>query len=95
MAPRSKGRQAVYLVVPPPDWKPQRLWDFPPSFSAGQIVARNLTPQTAAGYARAHNKGILERFQRDKVRIDKWAIVGRHLKAKWHDRSQEQKGGVS
>lgn len=95
MAFRSKGRQAVYLVSPPPDWKPQRLWDFPPVFSDGQLVARNLTPQTAAGYARTHNKGVLERFQREKIAIDRWAIVGRHLKANWHDRSQELKGGVA
>lgn len=95
MASRSKGRQAVYLVSPPPDWKPQRPWDFPPSFSTGQLVAKNLTPQTAAGYARTANKATLERFQRDKTPIDKWAIVGRHLKANWHDRSQEQRGGVA
>ncbi|MGI6417269.1 MAG: hypothetical protein ACOX1P_16530 [Thermoguttaceae bacterium] len=93
MAPRSKGRQAVYLVVPPPDWKPQRLWDFPPSFSDGEIVARNLTPQTAAGYARTHNKAALERQQRQKLPIDKWAIVGRHLKANWHGSRQPEKGG--
>ena len=87
MANRLKGRQAVYLVMPPPDWKPQRLWDFPPKFSTGQLVARNLTPSNAAGYVRTHNKAALEHSQRSEP-IGTWALSVRYVRPSWRARKQ-------
>jgi hypothetical protein len=94
MSSRSKGRQAVYLVQVPADWKPQRYWDFPPIFSGGELIARNLTPSDAAGHARTHNKAQIVRSQQRKLPVQGWAIVGRHLKANWHDRGQGREGGA-
>ncbi|MFH1923802.1 MAG: hypothetical protein ABIP48_28420 [Planctomycetota bacterium] len=51
-----RGRQRVYVVTVPDDWRPQRLWDAPPTFAAGQLVAKNLRPTEAAGFCRTHNK---------------------------------------
>ena len=95
MAPRSKGRQAVYLVQVPAEWRPDRYWSYPPVFSGGELVAKNLTPADAAGHARCHNKAKLERLQRHKQPVESWAIVVRHLKANWHGSRQVEKGGVS
>lgn len=63
MTRRLKGKQAVYLVSVPTDWKPQRLWDRPPAFSQGVLHARNLTPRDAIGFARSFNKGAVDRLQ--------------------------------
>lgn len=81
MVNRLKGKQAVYLILPTPDWKPQRLWDFPPSFTAGVLHARNLTPRDAVGFARGYNKGAVECLQRGEPH--QWAIVVRYTRPSW------------
>ena len=92
MTRRLRGHQAVYLVTPPPGWKPQRLWDFPPEFTTGQLVARNLRPADAAGYARSHNKAAIEQSQRGEP-IATWAIYARQLRPNWRPRKQGQAQG--
>jgi len=83
MASKAGGRQAVFLVTPPDDWKPERPWSFPPFFANGQLVATRQTAAEAAGFARLYNKRALEQFQRDKEPVTSWAVVFRHLKPNW------------
>lgn len=80
---RLRGRQAVYLVTVPPDWKPQRLWDWPPTFTDGQLVAKNLPPASALGYCRTYNKNRVEAQQQGGEPIGTWALYVRHLKPNW------------
>ena len=93
MASRS-GRQAIFLVKPPEDWKPQRPWSVPPAFTDGVLVAAKKSPREAASYARLHNKQALERQQRTKEPIPTWAVVFRFLKASWHG-TPAPKGGAA
>ncbi|MFH1266677.1 MAG: hypothetical protein ABIK89_13185 [Planctomycetota bacterium] len=92
-----RGRQRVYLVTVPDDWRPQRLWDAPPTFAAGQLVAKNLRPTEAAGFCRTHNKQRLEASQRGEP-VGTWALYCRHLRPRWHNRpgqSPKAKGGAA
>jgi len=84
MVNRLKGKTAVYLVSPAPDWKPQRLWDFPPSFTEGVLHARNLRPRDAIGFARSFNKGATEALQRGEP--SQWAIVVRYVRPRYRPR---------
>ena len=90
MVNRLKGKEAVYLVTPAPGWKPQRLWDWPPSFSQGVLHARNLAHRDAIGYARSHNKGAVERLQSGQP--SQWAVVSHYLRPKY--RPAVAKGGT-
>jgi hypothetical protein len=94
MASRGKGRQAVFLVKVPADWKPQNYWHYPPVILCGELIAKNLTPMDAAGHARTHNRAQIQRLQQHKLPIETWAIVGRQLKPNWHDRSGQEGGDV-
>jgi len=80
MAPRYRGRQAVYLVTVPGDWKPSSPWSVPPSFASGELYAGNLPMYQAQGFARTFNKRQIQARMPD----GKWAIVSRHLKARRH-----------
>lgn len=98
MVHRLKGRQAVYLVDVPADWKPQRLWDVPPSFSRGELYAKNLKPKEALGFARTHNKNEVQAIQAGRG-TGKWAIVSKHLRPRWRNHPlqaavQAVKGGA-
>lgn len=91
-----KGRQAVYLVDVPPGWKPQNLWHVLPGFTSGELHAKNLSMQSALGFARIHNKAAVERLQAGQPAT--WAIVCRHLRPSWRDRSQrsaDARGGAA
>ena len=90
MVNRLKGKQAVYLVVPTPNWKPQRLWDCPPSFTQGVLHARNLTARDAIGFCRGFNKGAVEALQSGES--SRWAIVAKYIRPSWRRRAA--KGGV-
>ena len=89
---RLRGKQAVYLVCVPPNWKPQRLWDCPPSFSEGVLHARNLTPRDALGFARSFNKGAVDCLQRGEP--SQWAIVSKYIRPKYRQRVATVKGGA-
>jgi len=95
MAPRCyRGRQATYVVNVPADWKPQRPWTFPPTFSSGELIAKNLSASEARGFASAHNAAELKRIQSGRP-TGRWAIVVRHLKPNYHgDRHLAGKGGA-
>lgn len=93
MASRS-GRQAVFFVRPPVDWKPQRPWSIPPSFTDGMLIANKQSPRDALAFARLHNQREIQKLQRSKTPIQQWAVVFRFLKPAWRDRSsQGEKGG--
>ena len=97
MVRRLRGKQGVYLITPPADWKPQRLWDWPPTFTSGQLVARNLTPANAAGYCRTHNKQAMESVLQNEP-IATWALYVRHVRPHWRNRTIKQgkvQGGVA
>ncbi len=76
-----KGKQSVYLVTPPPGWKPQNVWDCIPSFTEGSLHAKNLTPRDAIGFARSFNKGAVARLQQGES--SQWAIVGKYIRPSW------------
>jgi hypothetical protein len=82
MASRT-GRQAVYVVTPPSEWKPQRPWSLPPTFTDGRLIGNKQSPADAAGFARLFNKDAMEISQRTKQPIAQWAVVFRYLKASW------------
>jgi hypothetical protein len=91
MVRRLKGKQAVFTVRPAPDWRPQRLWDWPPTFTSGRLVTKNLHPRDAAGAARTINKVAMEQAARGEP-IDKWALYVRYIRPKYRP-LQGQKGG--
>ncbi len=78
MSPRHRGRQAIYLVVVPADFRPCSFWTVPDSFTDAVIVAKNLHMWEALGYARSHNR----RAVQNRVPGRKWAIVARHIKSR-------------
>jgi len=80
MAQRYRGRQAVYLVTVPADWKPSSPWSVPPSFENGEVYAKNLPMYQAQGFARTFNKRQIE----DRMPGRKWAVVSKHLQARRH-----------
>ena len=77
--PFKGGRYRVFLVKPPRDWRPQRLWDAPPTFEAGELRVKKATSGMALGFARAFNKEAVERGGP----VEQWAIVARHLRPEY------------
>ena len=78
MFPHYRGKQAVFVGVPPNDWAASSFWAVPPSLSDLVCYERNLSMQTALGFCRTFNKRELQNGKGKR----KWAIVSRHLKAK-------------
>jgi len=81
MPSRRKGKQAVYLVVTPPEFRPVRPWDVAPSFLSGELYAKNLSMDGAHHAARVFNKRAVQSRQ-DHTWDHRWAIVSKHLKAR-------------
>ena len=78
--PTSYGEKAaVYLVTVPADWKPQRPWDYPPTFEGGELYVKNVSGTQAAGAAFAFNKKAIGDSMKDR----RWAIAARWVRQKW------------
>ena len=90
MVHKYRGREAVFLVYPPTDWKPQRFWSIPPSFTGGELHAKNLVMREALGFARIHNKQAVQSQQQGNA-LGKWAIVSRCLRPRY----RPAKGGAA
>jgi len=98
MSSRAKAKQAVYLVLTPPEFRPTSLWDVAPSFLSGELYAKNLTMDAAHYTARTFNKVAMEHRQRHDW-DHRWAIVSKHLKARNYGKhplasTQVGKGGA-
>lgn len=90
-----KGRFAVYLITPPPDWRPQRPWDWPLS-GVVRLHERNLTAPAAIAFCRVHNADEMKRNHHEHEPIQGWAICCYRVKPRWHaERAQGQRGGVA
>ncbi|MCX7429021.1 MAG: hypothetical protein NTW96_25765 [Planctomycetia bacterium] len=94
MAPSNTGRQAVYIGTLPETFKPQRVWDVPPSLTSVELYAKNLSMEQAAGFARTFNKAQMELPPPGR----RWALVVKHLKTRGHgehpDAIRARKGGA-
>jgi hypothetical protein len=83
MSPKSergrfhKGRESVFLVVLPEDYKPQRPWDVPDGFTAAELFIKNVAMSQARSFCRLYNWRQIQRGLPDR----RWAIVSRHLRA--------------
>ena len=88
-----KGRMAVYLASVPADWRPQRVWDWPPEFGAAKLQEKNLTPPAAISFARVHNMEQMRANQHERRPIVSWAIVCRHLRPCWRNRQPQGENG--
>ena len=79
MSRREGGRIAVYVVVTPTEFQPQRAWHVPDAFTEGVLYARNLLALQAKEFARTFNDRALLQIQ-TRVWDRKWAIVSAYLK---------------
>jgi hypothetical protein len=95
MAPRIRGKQAVYIGVLPDGFKPVSFWSVPPGFLSVELYSKNLPMYQATGFARTFNKRQLQ----DRLPGRKWAFVARHLKSSRHgqhpDARQAREGGAA
>lgn len=72
------AKQAIYLMRPAADFRPQRAWDWPPTIE-GELFARNLSTHDAATFARVHNDAQIRRQQATGEPIEAWAVVAKFL----------------
>ena len=75
------GKQAVFLVHCPMDWKPRSCWDFPPRILAGELYVRNIGAGDAFGFARAFNQAALKAVYENAF-DGRWALSVRHLRSR-------------
>jgi hypothetical protein len=91
-----RWKQAVFIVTTPPDFKPQRPWDVPPSFAVGTLYAKNLSIREAVGFARTFNKRAVQARERHQW-DHRWAILSKHLRPhrRWQQaQTESEKGGA-
>jgi len=74
-----KGRQAVYIVDTPTDWKPTSCWSFPPTILAGELYVKNVNEAGAFGFAQTFNQAALKSLYANRFN-GRWALAARHLK---------------
>lgn len=71
MADRKRSFASVLIVQLPEDFKPQRPWSMPPTFSGGELYATQLTHAGATGFANTFNTRQLQ----DGLPHRRWAIA--------------------
>ncbi len=71
MADRKRSFASVMIIQLPEDFKPQRPWNMPPSFSGGELYATQLTHSGATRFANTFNKRQLQ----DGLPDRRWAIA--------------------
>lgn len=75
MSRTSVNRTAIYTVIVPDEWIPQRPWNIPPSFTDGVLIHRNCNIMEARDFVRVFNRGQAQWRAKDKDGWDrKWAF---------------------
>ena len=97
MSRGSFNRTAVYIVTTPPEFRPQRPWTVPDSFSNATLFAKNQSVTDGRRFARMFNAKqvqLCETRQWDH----RWAIVSSCCRpSTWKEDGTQQtvKGGVA
>jgi hypothetical protein len=70
---RHKSPHAVYILIPPPDWRPSSPWAYPPIVTGGTLYARHICARDAKAICRAHNLGQLKRTYQN-LPVESWTV---------------------
>jgi len=77
-------RQAVLVVDVPESFQPQRPWELPPTIASGELFIKNVTLDSATGFAQCYNKRAMQLHLAER----KWALVVRLSKFEWQVEEQ-------
>ena len=83
MSRGSYNRTAIFVVTAPPDFRPQRAWTLPDTFTSATLHMKNLSVHQARQFVRLFNARqvqLLERGEWDHL----WMIVSSCVRpSKW------------
>lgn len=88
---RYRTGHAVFLVTVSPDFRPQRYWTWPDTFTDAELVGKNLPMVVAAGFCRTFNQRQVKHLQAGEWDC-RWAIATKHLRHRYARR--RRRGGA-
>jgi hypothetical protein len=66
----------VYLVNPPPSFRPSRPWHVPDEFESGRLLRKNLWMGDAKGFCLTFNRAQLD----GGLPVREWAVVTKFIR---------------